>query len=88
MSTPPNGQASPFPRVTFPRPAVPPKPSKVRCRDCGTKAQPHLMVNGLGSSCARDAGLIGPRRDTGQDGPDLLDLLKEDPEDHCDGHDR
>lgn len=78
MSTPPTGPASPLPRVTFPRPVVPAKPSKVRCRDCGTKAQPHLMVNGLGSGCARDAGLIGPRRDTGQTGPDLFDQLDDD----------
>jgi hypothetical protein len=46
------------------------------------------MTQGLGERCARNAGLLGRSTDTGQDGPDLLDLIEEEPEDHCDGWDR
>lgn len=59
-----------------------------RCRDCHTPARLDRMIQGLGEKCARDAGLLGTTKDVGQDGPDLLDLLKDEPEDHCDGWDR
>jgi len=35
------------------------------------------MIHGFGSDCARFLGLVGDTTDTGQDGPDLLDLLAE-----------
>jgi hypothetical protein len=72
----------------FPDPTPIPR---ARCEDCGTLARVDRMVHGLGSKCARDAGLIvsTPRlRTDAQTGPDLLDLLDDEPEDHCDGWDR
>jgi hypothetical protein len=69
----------------FPRPTpIPTRP----CRECGTPARLDRMVQGLGEKCARDAGLLGSTKDLGQDGPNLLDLLADEPEDCCDGWDR
>lgn len=61
-------------------------PPMGRCRECRTPARLDRMVNGLGEKCARDAGLLGPRVDAEQTGPDLFDQLDE--EDLCDGWDR
>lgn len=71
----------------FPSPIVIPQ---ARCEHCGTLARVDRMVHGLGSKCARNAGLIVtvPRlHGHVQDGPTLLDLLDE-PEDCCDDWDR
>jgi hypothetical protein len=49
------------------------------------------MTDGYGSRCAEELGLTTttPRlRTDAQTGTDLLDLLDEEPEDHCDGWDR
>ena len=46
------------------------------------------MVKGFGRDCAKQLGLIGGSVDVGHDGPDLLDVLAEDPADSCDGWDR
>jgi hypothetical protein len=45
------------------------------------------VIRGHGRSCAELLGLTGRTHDTSQDGPDLLDLLNDEPEDHCDGWD-
>ena len=46
------------------------------------------MVKGYGRDCAALLGLIGKSVDTGHAGPTLLDLLRPEPEDSCDGWDR
>jgi hypothetical protein len=45
------------------------------CWHCFTPARADRMINGLGSRCARDLGLTGPKLHGVQDGPDLLDVL-------------
>jgi hypothetical protein len=62
-----------------------------RCLKCGTPARVDRMTGGYGSRCAEELGLTvtTPRlRTDAQTGADLLDLLDEEPEDHCDGWDR
>jgi hypothetical protein len=46
------------------------------------------MVKGYGRDCAARLGLTGRTIDTGHTGPDLLTLLRDDWQDHCDGWDR
>ena len=46
------------------------------------------MVKGFGRDCAAQLGLTGRTVDTGHAGPDLLDLLRDDSQDACDGWDR
>ena len=46
------------------------------------------MVKGFGRDCAAQLGLVGRSVDIGHEGPDLLDLLADEPEDSCDGWDR
>jgi hypothetical protein len=49
------------------------------------------MVQGYGEDCAARLGLtvtVTRLRSTAQDGPDLLDLINDEPEDCCDGFDR
>ncbi len=48
------------------------------------------MVKGFGRDCAAQLGLTGRSVDTGHEGPDLFDALREtvDDEDACDGWDR
>jgi hypothetical protein len=46
------------------------------------------MVKGFGRDCAALLGLIGRSVDTGHTGPNLLDLLEQEPPDCCDGWDR
>lgn len=61
------------------------------CAHCRTPARADRLVHGMGSGCARKLGLITstPRvRTDPQAGPSLLDYLTDEPEDHCDGHDR
>ena len=48
-----------------------------RCARCFKPARADRMVQGFGSECAEFLGLTGGTVDTGQDGPDLLDLLAE-----------
>lgn len=59
-----------------------------RCPRCGHLTRADRMIKGYGRDCAAQLGLIGRTVDTGHSGPDLLDLLGEDPEDECDGGDR
>lgn len=62
------------------------------CARCGVATRVDRLVAGAyGSDCAAQLGLTTatPRlRADAQTGPDLLDLLNEDPEDCCDGWDR
>jgi hypothetical protein len=37
------------------------------------------MVKGFGRECATRLGLVGKATDTGHEGPDLLDLLDDEP---------
>jgi hypothetical protein len=62
--------------------------ARIRCRRCGQLARADRTVQGYGSDCAALLGLTGRTADVDQDGPDLLDLLDEEPEDCCDGWDR
>ncbi|MEV4703365.1 hypothetical protein [Actinoplanes sp. NPDC049316] len=59
-----------------------------RCPRCGHLTRADRMVKGYGRDCAAQLGLTGRSVDTGHTGPDLLDLLGEDPADACDGWDR
>lgn len=72
----------------FPRPITPPMQP---CARCGHRTRVDRLVYGFGEDCAAKLGLVvaTPRLRTHvQTGTDLLDLLNEDPEDHCDGYDR
>lgn len=69
----------------FPDP--PARPLK-RCARCGHLTRADRMVKGFGRDCAAMLGLIGGTTDTGQQGPDLLDLLAAESDDGCDGWDR
>jgi hypothetical protein len=55
-----------------------PEPEMVLCWRCFTPARVDLMVGGLGSTCARELGLIGRKVDALQDGPDLFDAANQD----------
>jgi hypothetical protein len=46
-----------------------------RCARCGKRVHPTRLIKGFGRDCATFLGLIGSTVDTGQDGPDLLDIL-------------
>ena len=59
-----------------------------RCPRCGHPARADRMIKGYGRDCATALGLTGRTATVDQDGPDLLDLLGAEPEDHCDGADR
>lgn len=63
-----------------------------RCDHCHRPvSRVNLVAGKYGSTCAEDLGLTvtTPRvRVLPQTGPDLLQLLNEEPEDHCDGYDR
>ena len=68
------------------RPHSPPAlPPAVRCRRCGRTCR--HPIRGLGSTCARRAGITAAprarRRRCDDAGPDLLDLLDDEPEDYC-----
>jgi hypothetical protein len=66
-----------------------PVPVEMRkCPRCGHPTRADRMVKGFGRDCAALLGLIGRSVDTGHVGPDLLDLLRTEPEDCCDGGDR
>ncbi|MFF5077108.1 hypothetical protein ACFY36_08655 [Actinoplanes sp. NPDC000266] len=70
---------------------VPPDaPVMRRCPRCGHLTRADRMVKGFGRDCATQLGLTGRSVDTGHEGPDLLDILREqqDEEDACDGWDR
>lgn len=64
---------------------LPTLPPAVRCRRCGRVCR--HPIRGLGSTCARRAGITAaprarrPRWDDA--GPDLLDLLTDEPKDGC-----
>jgi hypothetical protein len=66
----------------------PPARRLKRCARCGHPTRADRMVKGFGRDCAVLLGLIGGTVDTGQRGPDLLDLLADDADDCCDGWDR
>jgi hypothetical protein len=68
-------------------PDSPARPLK-RCARCGHLTRADRMVKGFGRDCAAMLGLIGGTVDVGQQGPDLLDVLADEPEDACDGWDR
>jgi hypothetical protein len=51
-------------------------PEMRRCARCFKPARSDRMIKGFGSDCARFLGLVGDTVDTGQDGPDLLDVLE------------
>ena len=72
--------------------AVPERPVPMRrCPRCGHPTRADRMVKGFGRDCAAQLGLIGRSVDVGHEGPDLLDLLREqidEAEDACDGWDR
>lgn len=74
--------------MRFPAPVqVPRQP----CRRCGTATRTDRAISGYGESCAALLGLTttSPRlRTEPQTGINLLDLLNDNPEDHCDAHDR
>ena len=59
-----------------------------KCPRCGHLTRTDRMVKGYGRDCAAQLGLIGRATDTGHSGPDLLDLLEQEPSDCCDGWDR
>jgi hypothetical protein len=59
-----------------------------KCPRCGHPTRADRMVKGFGRDCAAYLGLIGRSVDTGHSGPDLLDLLRDEPADCCDGWDR
>jgi hypothetical protein len=59
-----------------------------KCPRCGQPTRADRMVKGFGRDCAAQLGLTGRTVDTGHAGPDLLDLLSDEPEDCCDGGDR
>lgn len=69
-----------------------PQPALVRRQRCARCRQPtrvdRLVAGRYGRDCAEQLGLIGSAPDIGQAGPDLLDLLQDEPEDCCDGFDR
>ncbi len=48
-----------------------------RCVRCWKITRPENLTYGYGPDCARLLGLIGTAPDTGQDGPDLFDILAE-----------
>jgi hypothetical protein len=58
----------------------------LRCKRCGHLVRAERLVQGYGSDCAEQLGLLGDSIDVGQDGPDLFDAYAE--EDFCDGWDR
>ncbi len=59
-----------------------------KCPRCGHPTRADRMIKGFGPDCAAQLGLTGRTVDTGHSGPDLLDLLRDEPEDCCDGWDR
>ncbi|MGA5300366.1 hypothetical protein ACPCHT_10580 [Nucisporomicrobium flavum] len=59
-----------------------------RCPRCGHLTRADRMVKGFGRDCAAQLGLTARSVDTGHVGPDLFDLLAEEPADACDGWDR
>jgi hypothetical protein len=69
-----------------------PHPAPIATKPCARCRHPtrvdRLVAGRYGSDCAMKLGLTGRTTDVGQDGPDLLDLLDEEPEDECDGWDR
>lgn len=69
-------------------PDLPVMPS--RCRRCSKVTARERMVHGYGRDCAERLGLIAAKRTraTAQNGTDLFDLIDDEAEDHCDGHDR
>jgi hypothetical protein len=46
------------------------------------------MVKGFGREGAVQLGLVGRSVDVGHEGPDLLDVLRDQTDDACDGADR
>lgn len=91
VSCPPAG-GSPVSRPgraeVFPCPVAVPT---IPCRACRTPTRVDRAVQGYGRDCAEKRGLITVTtrlRASVQDGPDLLDILAEEPEDECDGWDR
>jgi len=59
-----------------------------KCPRCGHWTRADRMIKGYGRDCAAQLGLVGKTVDTGHTGPDLLDLLGDEPQDCCDGWDR
>lgn len=54
-----------------------PQPEMRRCARCGRPVRADRLVRGFGEDCAEFLGLTGGTVDTGQDGPDLFDVLAE-----------
>ncbi|HEX5201868.1 hypothetical protein ACFQS1_00505 [Paractinoplanes rhizophilus] len=59
-----------------------------RCPRCGHPTRADRMVKGFGRECAVQLGLVGRSVDVGHEGPDLLDVLRDQTDDACDGADR